>query len=451
MRRNRERIDRKANRGLRGRAIDVSVRTGERMTGSHAPGERIQTLDIVRGVAVMGILAMNIVAFAMPGAAYLNPAAYGTEGPADLASWLFSFLLIDGRMRGFFSFLFGASMLLVIERAEASGASPASIHYRRMLWLLLFGLIHYYFIWYGDILSLYAPVGMVAFAFRRCRPKVLIGWAVALLVVQLLLFAGITASFYEAAARAAAPNASAEAIQAWATSKEGIGLYTPAQLDAVLATHRGSYADLLAHMLTGRKAQGPIQAFLFFGWETLAYMLLGMAALKTGFLTGAWPDRSYRRIVWTGFAIGIPAYAILAWQLLDANFSVLSLFTWSITATVPFRVPMILATASLVILLTRRRTGLTDRIAAAGRAAFTNYLGTSLVMTFLFYGWGLGLYGTLPRAELWLLVVAMWAIMLLWSRPWLDRFRYGPFEWLWRSLARWQLQPMRRPLPAPAE
>jgi len=422
------------------------------MTAVTEPGPRIETLDIVRGIAVMGILAMNIVAFAMPGAAYINPAAYGTEGPADLISWLVSFLLIDGRMRGFFSFLFGASMLLVIDRAEAAGASPASIHYRRMVWLLLFGLLHYYFIWYGDILSLYAPVGMIAYAFRRCRPKVLLAWAAGLLVVQLLLFAGVTASFYDEAARAAAPNASAETVQAWARSQEGIGVYSPAQLQAALAIHRGGYGELVMHMLTTRKAAGPFQAFAFFAWETLAYMLLGIAALRTGFLTGAWPDRTYRRVAWTGFAIGLPAYAVLAWLLLSAHFSVLALFTWSITATVPFRVPMILATAALVILLTRSRNALTDRIAAAGRTAFTNYLGTSLLMTFLFYGWGLGLYGTVPRAELWLLVIAAWAIMLLWSRPWLDKFRYGPFEWLWRSLARWSLQPMRKDLAAaPAE
>ncbi|MBA3834514.1 MAG: DUF418 domain-containing protein, partial [Sphingomonas sp.] len=99
---------------------------------------------------------------------------------------------------------------------------------------------------------------------------------------------------------------------------------------------------------------------------------------------------------------------------------------------------------ALIILATRGGGWLTERIAAAGRAAFTNYLGTSILMTGLFYGWGLGLYGSLGRAELYLVVFAMWALMLLWSKPWLDRFAYGPFEWLWRSLARWDVQPMRK-------
>src|SRR4051812_3820509 len=118
------------------------------MNAASEAGQRIAALDIVRGFAVMGILAMNIVGFAMPDAAYVNPMAYGTQGPADVASWVFSFVLIDGKMRGLFSFLFGASLLLVVERAEASGANPAEVHYSRMAWLLVFGLVHFYLIWW---------------------------------------------------------------------------------------------------------------------------------------------------------------------------------------------------------------------------------------------------------------------------------------------------------------
>ena len=116
----------------------------------------------------------------------------------------------------------------------------------------------------------------------------------------------------------------------------------------------------------------------------------------------------------------------------------------AMAATVLVRPVRIPAVAALVILLTRKGGGLTQRIAAAGRAAFTNYLGTSIIMTGLFYGWGLGLYGELGRAQLWLVVIAMWVLMLAWSKPWLDRFEYGPLEWLWRSLARGSAQPMRK-------
>ena len=161
------------------------------MTAATEPPPRIATLDIVRGVAVMGILAMNIVAFAMPFQAYMNPLAYGWETGADFVSWVVSFIFVDGKMRGLFSFLFGASMLLVIERAEAKGGQDAaSIHYRRMFWLLVFGLIHLYLIWFGDILVGYALVGMIAWFFRNKEPAALIRWGIGLVTVQLMIFAG---------------------------------------------------------------------------------------------------------------------------------------------------------------------------------------------------------------------------------------------------------------------
>ena len=144
-----------------------------------------------------------------------------------------------------------------------------------------------------------------------------------------------------------------------------------------------------------------------------------------------------------------PAYILVAF-IAAGRFAV-PLLMMAMAATVLFRPLMVVAIAALVILATRRGGKLVDRIAAAGRAAFTNYLGTSLVMTFLFYGYGLGWFGTLSRAQLWLVVLPMWVLMLAWSKPWLDRFQYGPFEWLWRSLSRWEMQPMiRRGVPAEA-
>src|SRR5436190_1508888 len=407
------------------------------------PAPRIATLDIVRGIAVMGILAMNIVAFAMPEAAYVNPMAYGMESAADLGSWVFSFIFIDGRMRGLFSFLFGASMLLVIDRAEASGRSPAAVHYSRMAWLLVFGLVHFYLIWWGDILSLYAPVGMIAYLFRGASTRKLVWWGVGLLIAQTLIFAGFAGGLHAMAAAAAAPGANAEAVRAWAEAQHGLAPYAPAELAEILARHRGGHSAMVAYMLT-EKWGSPIWSFAILSWETLGYMLLGMAALRSGFLTGAWSNARYRRVMLIGFGIGIPAYALLAWLQLRGGFGVVGLITYAIAGTVPLRPLMIVATAALVIVLTRRGGALVERIAAAGRAAFSNYLGTSLVMTTVFYGYGFGLYGRLSRIELWIPVVLMWALMLLWSKPCLDRFRYGPFEWLWRSLARWELQRMRR-------
>lgn len=407
------------------------------------PAGRIATLDIVRGVAVMGILAMNIVAFAMPMQAYFNPLAYGDGGVADVATWLVNFIFVDGKMRGFFSFLFGASMLLVIERAEAAGGSGVSIHYRRMFWLLLFGLTHLYFLWWGDILSHYALVGMIAFLFHHRGPRTLVKIAIGLLVAELILLATGSVFFFVAQAAATAPGASAEAIAAFQQlAHEFTPLAGPA-LDADLALYRGGYASIVGHRLD-TMLLSPLTQLPFIGAETLAYMLLGMAGLKSGFLTGAWDKARYRRTAAIALGIAVPAYALLALANLAVGFRFPELFAISLTATVPFRPVMVVGYAALVILATRRGGALVDRIAAAGRAAFTNYLGTSIVMTSLFYGYGLGLYGQVGRPALYLFVLAMWALMLLWSKPWLDHFRYGPFEWLWRSLARHRFEPIRR-------
>ena len=391
----------------------------------------------------MGILAMNIVGFAMPFQAYMNPAAYGPLGAADLVSWAVSFVLVDGKMRGLFSFLFGASILLVIQRAEGKGESPAAIHYRRMAWLLVFGLLHFYLIWFGDILTGYALIGMVAYLFRRQPVQALIGWALGLLLVQLLIMAGLAAAMTAFAEQAAAPGAPVETVKQFRELERMFGPVGGTELERILRLFRGGWLDLVRHRLTEQTAK-PFTGLPMFGWETLAYMLLGMAALKSGFLTGAWQNQAYVRVLLIGFCIGVPAYALIAWSFYRSGFTMPATFVHAMAATVPFRPPMILAIAALIILLTRRGGALAARIAAAGRAAFTNYLGTSILMTTLFYGYGFGLFGTLGRAELWLVVIAMWALMLAWSKPWLDRFAYGPFEWLWRSLARGRAQPLRR-------
>jgi uncharacterized protein len=419
------------------------------MTAANEPQPRIATLDVVRGVAVMGILAMNIVAFAMPFQAYMNPAAFGTEGPADLASWVFGFIFVDGKMRGLFSFLFGASMLLVIERAEAKGEGAARIHFRRMLWLLLFGLLHLYLIWFGDILSGYALVGMIAWFFHGLPTRSLVRWGIGLLLVQLLVFAGVAAASFQLSGAAAAPGAPASDVEEWRRLEAQFGVLAGAPLAQKLAIYTGGYGGILADRVS-LNALAPLKALFMFGWETLAYFLFGMAALKSGFLRGGWSDAAYRRIAATGFAIGIPVYALLAWLLIRDDFSVPMVFAVAMAATVPFRPLMVVATAALIILLARRGGALLDRIAAAGRAAFTNYIGTSIVMTSVFYGYGGGLFGELSRAELWLVVLPMWALMLAWPKPWLDRFRYGPLEWLWRSLSRGERQPMRKRMPRTA-
>lgn len=413
------------------------------MTATTAAPPRIVTLDIVRGVAVMGILAMNIVAFSMPFAAYMNPAAYGIEDTADFVAWVVSFIFVDGKMRGLFSFLFGASMLLVIERAQAKGESPEGVHFRRMIWLLLFGLFHLYFIWFGDILALYAMVGMIAWLFRGKSTGALVRWGIVFVLLQLLVAGALALGAYFLQLQATSAGASAADVQQWQELERMFGVTAGAPLMEKLAMFRGSYEGIVDYRLDAH-ALSPFANLGFFGWETLGYFLFGMAALRSGFITGAWDGARYRRMAIVGLAITIPGYALLAWFLTSNDFTVPMVLAVVMAATVPFRPLMILAYAALIILATRSGGWLVERIAAAGRAAFTNYLGTSIIMTTLFYGYGGGLYGRLGRAELWLVVIAMWVVMLLWSKPWLDRFAYGPFEWLWRSLARGKPQPLRR-------
>ena len=414
-----------------------------------APGQRIATLDIIRGVAVMGIFAVNVIAFAMPFQAYFNPSAYGLESRADLALWFATFILIDGKMRGLFSLLFGASMLLVIERAQANGLSPAKIHYNRMVWLLVLGALHYYLIWYGDILTLYAMVGMVAFLFHRKSVRTLLFWALGLLAFDLLFMAGGAWHFFAAEAAARAPGASAAAVAEWQSTSSEFAVPSAAILAHELALFRGPWLGIVREQLT-EGLTGPLFQLLFGSAETLGYMLLGMAGLKSGFLKGEWAEARYRRIALWTLAVSIPAYAAMAWTLWRSGFAVPVFFLIFFVVAAPFRLAMMAGYAALIILLARRRGALARRIAAAGRAAFTNYLGSSILACAIFYGWGLGLYGTLGRLEAWLAVPLVWALILLWSKPWLDRFNYGPFEWLWRSLARLSPQPMRRIAPASA-
>lgn len=400
-------------------------------------GDRHLTLDTVRGVAVLGILLLNIVAFAMPAPAYFNPAAYGGAEGVDLAAWFGNFVLFDGKMRGLFSFLFGASTLLVIERATAKGENAALVHYARMLWLLVFGLVHLWAIWFGDILNHYALIGMVASFFRDARVKTLLIVGCILLVIQFIVSAFIPLIAAIAQLAPGKPGIG-EAIEGL---NQGFGKPSADWLTERVALHRGGWWGIAVERFRGAKWM-PLAGLIQYGWETLAYMLFGMAAYRNGMLTGQWERRRYWRWVAIGFGIGIPAYTALALWMMRSEFGLVEVTSATMVLTTPIRPLMIMGWASLIVLLMRPGGFLTDRLAAAGRMAFTNYLMTSIICTTIFYGYGLGWYGALSRAEVYLVVLAIWALILLWSKPWLERFAYGPLEWLWRSLARARFQPM---------
>jgi uncharacterized protein len=410
--------------------------------------DRIFSLDVIRGVAVMGIFSVNIIAFAMIEAAYFNPPAYGGWHGASLGLWAANMLVIDGKMRTLFSMLFGASTLLVIERAEAAGRSGPRVHVRRMLVLLGFGLVHFYLIWFGDILTLYAVSGLVAFLFRKLPVHRLVALGAAFLIVSMLIFTGYMFSQYQADSAAHAAGATRKAIEEW---NDGLGAFYPsaAKIAEDRALHLGSWLGLVQHNL--KHWSQIVPSTVTFMPDTIGLMLIGMAGYKSGFLTGEWDDAAYARAARIAIPIGLAACAAIVAYDLASNFYIIGAFSAFIVVATPFITVMALGYAALIILLSRRQGWLAKRIAAAGRCAFTNYLGTSLVATFVFYGWGLGLYGSLSRWQAWLLVPVVWLMMLAWSQPWLEHFNYGPFEWAWRSLSRGKLQPMRKGRPALAQ
>ena len=410
------------------------------VAGTHPAAPRHATIDALRGLAVMGILLMNIADFALPSGAYFNPLAGGGTAPADIAAWAASFVLVDGKMRALFSILFGASTAIVIGRAEAAGLDGTRIHFARMATLALFGAAHLFLIWPADILLHYALVGVVALLFTAIEPRQQIRIALLLLCAQLVVGTLFFANFLALRHAAGLPDATAATLSAWHGFSDGVGIGRLRDVAAEIAVARGSWGGFVAHNLA-TQASGPPFLLAFDGLETLAFMLIGMAALRSGFLTGGWPRARYLRAAAIGFAIGLPPTVALCWLSAASGFDTLATFAAATLGGVPFRPILALAEASLA--LAWLAGGRHPRLEAAGRVAFSNYLGTSLLMMLVFDGWGLGLFDRIERIWLYPIVGAVWLAMLVWSPLWLARYRYGPLEWAWRSLARGKTQPMR--------
>ena len=413
---------------------------------------RIATLDIVRGVAVMGILAMNIYAFSMPLGAYFNPTAFGGASGVDLATWLVDFALVDGKMRGLFSLLFGASALLVIERAMASNRSPALTHYSRMVWLFAFGMAHYWFIWWGDILALYAMSGLFLFLWRKNSAKILRNWGIGLTVVMTLFGAvqmiGLSSVLADPSSIPAEQYAQIK--QNLSVMKEFMGTDTSG-VPAEIARMKGSYEGIVDHRFVEQRWK-----MVGFSLQSLpssiGIMLIGMWLFRNGFLTGAWERARYAKVAAWCLGIGVLGSAAIGSYVISQGFT-LSVLLQTMMINGLLQIVAAVGWAALIIFLAKKglESGIAERLSAAGRMAFTNYLMTSIVMTTIFYGYGGDLYGTFGRFEVNVFVLGMWAAILLWSKPWLERFHYGPFEWLWRSLARFKPQPMlKRHREAPA-
>jgi uncharacterized protein len=411
------------------------------MTGQPLPA-RIATIDVVRGVAVLGILLMNIVSFGLPGAAYDDPTIWGGWSAWDYRAWNATFVLADGKMRGLFTLLFGASLMIVAGRAEAAGLSAARIHYRRMAVLLPIGLIHAYLVWYGDILVEYAIAGMLLYPAWRWRTSALFYAAGLLIAASILIalsdWAGMAALRYAATA----PGASASDVSQWLSFNE----VDMAPVWADLAGYGGGIAAVFAARVDDAVAlQGDIPVFLI---DSCGLMLLGMALLRAGYFT-RWPRWRHLTLIAIGLGIALPLMIPVASGLIVSAGEpglapVEDRFGRLVSLLLRPWIMLAYASATILIVRSGMLPRLCARLAAAGRMALSNYLATSLICTTIFYGTGFGLYGSLGRAQLYLVVPPVWAAMLLWSPWWLGRFAYGPAEWAWRSLARGKIQQLRR-------
>jgi uncharacterized protein len=414
--------------------------------------ERIPTIDVVRGVALMGILLMNIGSFAGPWEMYINPLSVGNHRTWNLVAWTLRWVLFEGKMRAAFSMLFGAGVILLTERAERRGArNVADIFLRRNMWLVLFGVLHFYFIWMGDILYWY---GLTALLFLYPCRKVRFR---NLFIAGLLVLAmGVGADIYFAMDGVRSRR---EAQAALALQNSGKKL-TQAQQDAIkkmkdtddrrkkihdddLKAMRGSYLDALAwHAQWGPRIQAT--SYYKFGFpDVLGMMLIGMALYRMGFLTGALSYKIYGWTVAVGFLFSIPINGFEAWGFIRDNFQPDT--PWWVLYQVG-RLTGAVANVALVVLIAKAGLfkWLTRRIAAVGQTALSNYLFTSISCTILFNGFGFGLYGKLEYYQLYAIVACVWACNLILSPIWLRHFQFGPMEWVWRSLTYWKRQPMRR-------
>ena len=373
---------------------------GEGGAGALEPtraGERITTLDAVRGVAVLGILTMNAVSYGLDQAAYLNISAGGIDTWLDWAIGGAGEILFDQKFMGLFSMLFGAGIVLFHERAAGKGRRANWLSLWRNALLLGIGILHA-MLWMGDILILYAVCAPFLIALRNRSPRTLLALGGGLLLLAAVL---------------------ALAVQ---TTVDGDGADLGALWIAGAAEEPGALAWFIA------------DAFL----RGLGMMLIGVALYRTGVVTGARSPAFYRRAVVWGLAIGLPLSA--------GGFALVAASDFSPAVALAGAVPNTLATFPLAFAYLglialwngRAETGLHRRIHAAGRMALTNYLMQTIlgviVLRTLFDA------DDLTRSWLALFMVAVWALQLAWSQAWLSRFRYGPFEWAWRcaTYRRWQ-------------
>jgi uncharacterized protein len=417
-------------------------RTGDRprgRTGAGRPGpiaatERVELLDVLRGFALLGILVVNMQLFksALAGAGVLEP----FPGTADrAASWLISFAF-ESKFYVLFSFLFGYGLSVQVARAAAQGAALAPRYLRRLGALLLIGFAHALLLYTGDILVAYAVLGLVLLWARTAASRTLLSWAAALLLGWALVL-GLSALSAAGAPELSPADQAAvtRAVQADAAEAE--------------AAYRGTPADVVAQRarelpLVWTSAIGAMVPVI------VAMFLVGMWAGRAGVLAHAREREALlRRARRVGLAVGVPGAAIYAAAVQVGQPPAVAIAGYAVGIVAA---PALSAVYATTIALARRPEGpwSLSWLAPVGRMALSNYLLQSLACSLIFTGYGLGLFGRVGPLAGFGLSVAIFAVQIPLSAWWLRRFRFGPAEWVLRSITYLRVQPMRAEEPAAA-
>ena len=393
---------------------------------------RIESLDVLRGVAILGILIMNIQGYAMIGAAYLNPSAYGDLIGLNGLVWKLSHVFADMKFITIFSMLFGAGVVLMNDRVVSQGGRPASRHYRRMLGLFVIGLIHAYLLWHGDILVVYSLCGLVVFLFRHRQPKALLILGTLFLVVPSVLysFSGWGMQYW--------PDESVQAMmEYWAPTAEAVS--------AELLAFRSSWLEQMEYRAPASLFFHTFVFLFWGGWRTIGVMLWGMALYKWGVFSALRPARFYGWMATVGLVLGYSLTTFGMLRNIAAGWAIEYSFFFGPLFNYWGSLPVALAYVSIVMLVCRSEILIWVKgvLAAVGRTALSNYLLQTLICTTIFYSQGFGLLGEVARTGQILIVLGVWVVQVTVSVIWVRHFRFGPVEWLWRSATYGRLQPMR--------
>lgn len=424
---------------------------------------RVQTIDIIRGFALLGILLMNIPGFGINWDFWLAT----FQGPQNTKNFYTLAIIetfFDGTMRGLFSMLFGAGMILFTlhKTDNTTGPSVAEYYYRRLLWLVLFGVFNaFVLLWFGDILFFYGLCGMLLFVFRKTNPK----WLLALglfcmsmtMLKQQLGWNEITEkrkAYLEAEKlkkehKELNPEQSAAIAewQAMESNRKPDTTYSNRNLRKMQSGYTTIYRYWLP-MNANNEIWGMYHNWI---WDALTMMFIGMALFGWGFFSNKLSTNTYIICLLFGYGIGIPIGWIAFKQgsvasAIDFN-GYVDRFNTAHNMLYHFRrIFLCIGHASVLLLVYRSKIvpWLMKALSNVGQMAFTNYLMQSIICTLFFYGYGLGFYNKLQFYQLYYVVFAVWIFQLIASSIWLNYFRFGPFEWLWRSLTYWKMQPMKK-------